>query len=153
MQTNTELNPIPDGPRLIPSLIVRGAAQAIEFYARAFGFKENYRLEMGDRIGHAELSLEGITIMLADEFPELGFTGPSGNCPVTLVIYVADVDAIAARAVSAGAVLEKPVQDEFYGDRVAALKDPFGHRWHFHARREIVTPEEMRRHMSAADGA
>lgn len=149
----TKVSPVPDGQRLIPSLIVRGAAQAIEFYARAFGAKEDYRLEMGDRIGHAELSIDGITIMLADEFPELGFTAPSGNCPVTLVIYVADVDAVAQRALAAGATLEKPVTDELYGDRVAAVRDPFGHRWHFHARRELVTPDEMRRRMAASEDA
>jgi PhnB protein len=145
----TDVSPVPDGQRLVPSLIVRGAAQAIEFYARAFGAREDYRLEMGDRVGHAEIVLDGITIMVADEFPELGFTGPSGNCPVTLVIYVADVDAVAERAVAAGATLEKPVTDEFYGDRVADLRDPFGHRWSFHTRRELVSPDEMRRRMAA----
>jgi PhnB protein len=147
----TQVSPVPGGQRLIPSLIVRGAAQAIEFYTRAFGAREDYRLEMGERIGHAEIDVDGITVMLADEFPELGFTGPTGNCPVTLVIYVADVDAVAERAVAAGATLEKPVTDEFYGDRVAALRDPFGHRWHFHARRELVTPDEMRRRMAAGE--
>jgi PhnB protein len=147
----TQVSPVPGGQRLIPSLVVRGAAQAIEFYTRAFGAREDYRLEMGDRIGHAEIDVDGITVMLADEFPELGFTGPTGNCPVTLVIYVADVDAVAERAVAAGATLEKPVTDEFYGDRVAALRDPFGHRWHFHARREVVTPDEMRRRMAAGE--
>ncbi|MEO7034923.1 MAG: VOC family protein [Polyangiaceae bacterium] len=145
-----QLNPIPDGQRLFAYLVVAGAARAIEFYARAFGAQENYRLEMGDKIGHAEVGFDGVTIMLSDEFPELGFRAPKGTTAVSIMVYVADVDALAERAVAAGATLEKPVSDEFYGDRVASLRDPFGHRWLLHSRREIVTPEEMRRRMAGA---
>ena len=143
------VNPIPDGQRLFAYLVVAGAARAIDFYARAFGAQESYRLEMGDKIGHAEFSFGGVTIMLSDEFPELGFSAPAGTTAVSIMVYVADVDALAERAVAAGATLEKPVTDEFYGDRVASLRDPFGHRWLLHSRREIVTPEEMRRRMAA----
>ncbi|HKO49661.1 MAG TPA: VOC family protein [Polyangiaceae bacterium] len=143
------VNPIPDGQRLFAYLVVAGAAHAIDFYARAFGAQENYRLEMGDKIGHAEFGFDGVTIMLSDEFPELGFTAPVGTTAVSIMVYVANVDALAERAVAAGATLEKPVTDELYGDRVASLRDPFGHRWLLHSRREIVTPEEMRRRMAA----
>jgi PhnB protein len=148
METS-RVNPIPDGQRLFAYLVVGGAARAIEFYARAFGAVEHYRLEMGDKIGHAEIGFEGVTVMLADEFPELGFTAPAGGTAVSIMVYVGDVDAFAARALAAGATLEKPVCDEFYGDRVANLRDPFGHRWLFHSRREIVSPDEMRRRMAA----
>jgi len=146
----TRVSPIPDGQRLFVYLVVAGAARALDFYARAFGAEEHYRLEMGEQIGHAEFGFGGVTIMLADEFPELGFKAPSGTTAVSIVIYVADVDALAERAVAAGATLEKPICDEFYGDRVASLRDPFGHRWLLHSRRELVSPEEMRRRMAAA---
>src|SRR6478735_5250067 len=147
-----QVNPVPDGQRLFAYLVVADAARALDFYARAFGARENYRLEMGDKIGHAEFDFAGVTLMIADEFPELGFRAPSGTTPVSIVVYVADVDALAERAVAAGARLEKPVTDEFYGDRVASLRDPFGHRWLLHSRRELVTPEEMRRRMATATG-
>lgn len=147
--TTPSVNPVPDGQRLFPYLVVRGAAQAIDFYIRAFQARESYRLEMGDQIGHAELSFAGVTVWLADEFPDAGFLGPSAGSPVSIVVYVPDVDAVAERAQSAGAVLERPIRDEFYGDRTAVLRDPFGHRWLFHSRRELVTPEEMRRRMAS----
>ncbi|MEO6599764.1 MAG: VOC family protein [Polyangiaceae bacterium] len=124
--------------------MVAGAARAIDFYGRAFGAEES------DKVGHAEFGFDGVTIMLSDEFPELGFTAPTGTTAVSIVVYVADVDALVERAVAAGVTLEKPVSDEFYGDRVASLRDPFGHRWLLHSRREIVNPEEMRRRMAAA---
>jgi len=147
---NPSVNPVPEGQRLFAYLAFGDAAQAIEFYAAAFGATESYRLEMAGKIGHAEIAFEGVTVMLADEFPQIGFTRPAGSSSVSIVVYVADVDAIAARAVSAGATLEKPLADEFYGDRVAALRDPFGHRWLFHSRREVVSAEEMRRRMATA---
>jgi len=146
----TQVTPVPDGQSLFAYLVVAGAARALDFYARAFGAKEHYRLEMGDRIGHAEFGFEGVTVMLSDEFPELGFAAPTGMTAVSIMVYVADVDALSERAVAAGASLEKPIRDEFYGDRVASLRDPFGHRWLLHSRREIVTPEEMKRRMAAA---
>ena len=144
----SSISPVPEGQRLFPYLVVKGAAQAIEFYTRAFQARELYRLEMGPKIGHAELRFADVTIWLADEFPDAGFLGPNGGSPVSIVIYVPDVDAVVERAVAAGATLERPIRDEFYGDRTGVLRDPFGHRWLFHARRERVTPEEMRRRMA-----
>jgi PhnB protein len=149
----SSIQPVPDGQRLFPYLVVAGAARAIDFYTRAFGARELYRLEMGDKIGHAELTFAGVTVWLADEFPDLGFRAPGGGSPVSIVIYVPDVDALVERAVAQGATLERPIRDEFYGDRTGVLRDPFGHRWLFHARRELVTPEEMRRRMAGAPEA
>lgn len=148
LMNSSNISPVPDGQRLFPYLVVNGAAQAIDFYTRAFAARESYRLEMGDKIGHAELSFAGVTVWLADEFPDLGFRGPSGGSPVSIAVYVPDVDAVVERALAAGATLERPIRDEFYGDRTGALRDPFGHRWLFHARRELVTPDEMRRRMA-----
>lgn len=146
--TTVDISAVPEGQRLFPYLVVRGAAQALEFYVRAFQARERYRLEMGDKIGHAEFSFSGVTVWLADEFPEMGFLAPSEGSPVSIVVYVPDVDALVERAVAAGATLERPIRDEFYGDRTGVLRDPFGHRWLFHSRRELVTPEEMRRRMA-----
>jgi PhnB protein len=142
------VSPIPEGQRLFAYLAVHGAARAIDFYTAAFLAKESFRLEMGDKIAHAEISFEGITVMIADEFPEMGVVAPERGASVSILIYVEDVDQVAARAVAAGAVLKQPVHDAFYGDRVADVLDPFGHRWLFHSRRELVSPEEMRRRMA-----
>jgi uncharacterized glyoxalase superfamily protein PhnB/mannose-6-phosphate isomerase-like protein (cupin superfamily) len=139
--------PVPAGQRVFPSLIVRDAALAIRFYCDAFDARESYRLEADGKIGHAEITFAGITVMLADEFPDLGYPAPSGIPSVATVVYVADVDAFTARAVAAGAKLEHPIRDEFFGSRVAALLDPFNHRWLVHSRRETVTVEEMRARM------
>lgn len=115
-----------------------------------------FDLPMPDgRVGHAEMSIGIHRFALADEFPELNFVSPVAlnGTPVTLSVYVDDVDAMASRALDAGATLERPVRNEFYGDRVAQLRDPFGHRWSFQTRIEEVSPDEMRRRMSAgADG-
>jgi PhnB protein len=132
----------------VPYLSVRGAAQAIEFYKKAFGAVEVVRLpEPGGRLGHAEIIVAGARIMLADEYPELGFVGPQalGGSPVAIQIDVEDVDALVARAQAAGATVLKPPTDEFYGDRAAKLRDPFGHEWSFETRLEEMSPEEMRR--------
>jgi PhnB protein len=149
-------SPVPEGQRLFPYLVVRDAARAIAFYGAAFGAEESYRMEMndgktGNKIGHAEIAFAGVTVWLADEFPEMGFAAPADGAGggVSVVVYVADVDGLAARAVAAGARLAHPVRDEFYGDRVAVLLDPFGHRWMFHTRRELVTPDEIRRGRAA----
>jgi uncharacterized glyoxalase superfamily protein PhnB len=139
---------VPDGPRIIPYLIVRDAAKALAFYVRAFGAVETVRLtEPGGRVGHAEITLAGGRIMIADEYPEMGFLSPEarGGCTSSLTICVEDVDAAADRAVSAGATLERPITDEFYGDRVARLKDPFGHQWAFETHIEDVPPDELQR--------
>jgi PhnB protein len=138
---------IPQG--ITPYLIVRGAARAIDFYVRGFGAVETLRLvEPGkERVGHAELTIANAQVMLADEHPELGLVGPEtrGGSSAMFSLHVEDVDAFAKRAVAAGAVLEGPVKDEFYGDRVASLRDPFGHRWSFHQRIEEVSNEEVKR--------
>ena len=132
---------------LIPALSVDGGAAALAFYKRAFGATERYRLEEpGGKIAHAELELLGSTLMLADEYPELGFVGPhklSGSA-THLTLYVPDVDAFAARAVEAGAKIERPMRDEFYGDRVVSLRDPFGHQWSIHTRKENLSDEEIK---------
>jgi uncharacterized glyoxalase superfamily protein PhnB/mannose-6-phosphate isomerase-like protein (cupin superfamily) len=149
LPTPPKPTPVPEGQRAFPSLIVRDAAEAIRFYCNAFGARENYRLEANGKIGHAEITFDGITVMLADAFPELGFPAPSGIPSIATVVYVADVDAFAARAVAAGAKLEQPAHDEFFGSRIAALLDPFNHRWLVHTRRELVTVDQMRARMPA----
>ena len=147
--------PIPQGmTHATPCLIARDAAKALSFYERAFGAVETLRIDMPDgKLGHAELRIGSAELMLADEFPDMGYVGPQtlgGTC-VSIHMYVEDVDAFAERAVAAGAKLLQPVADQFYGDRVAALEDPFGHRWSFATRVEEVSPEEMRRRASRPD--
>lgn len=135
-------------PALAPYLVVADGAQAIAFYEAVFGAREHYRLaEPSGKIGHAELELGRYTFMLADEYPEAGAFSPKtvGGTPVTLHLYVEDVDATVDRAVAAGATLVRPVENEFFGDRTAMLLDPFGHRWHVATRKEEVPPEEMQR--------
>jgi PhnB protein len=138
--------------QVIPYLHVKGAARAIEFYQQAFGATEVLRLAEPDgRIGHAEIQIEGARIMLADEFPEHGILGPQslGGTSVGLHLTVPDVDALAERAVAAGATLAKPVQDEFYGERGGKLVDPFGHVWQVMTHQEDVPAEEMQRRYDA----
>jgi PhnB protein len=141
------VNPVPDDFRCVtPYLIVRGAKKAIEFYKKAFGAVETMRMDMpGDRLGHAEIRIDGAPVMLADEFPEMQIVGPEtlGGAGVSMLIYVKDVDAAAKRAVDAGATIIKPVQDQFYGDRSGTLQDPFGHKWTLASRKEVLTEEQM----------
>jgi PhnB protein len=141
--------PIPDGYHaLTPYLIVKGAARAIEFYQRAFDATVLFRMDQPDgRVGHAELRIGDSRLMLADEFPEIGASGPEaiGGSPVTMFLYVEDVDATAARAVAAGARLTRPVADQFYGDRTGGVTDPFGHVWLLATHVEDVSPEELQR--------
>lgn len=140
---------IPDGyDAAIPYLSSRNAAAAIEFYTRAFGARELMRHAMPDgRIGHAEVQIGNAKIMLADEFPEMGFVSPQqlGGTPVGLHVYVEDVDALVRRAADAGARVLREPADQFYGDRAATLEDPDGHRWFFSTHIEDVSPEEMQR--------
>ena len=134
-------------------LIVKDAAAAIRFYATAFGAEERFHLTGADgRIGHAELTLAGTNLMLADEWPDFGALSPPsvGGSPVKLHLYVADCDATVARAVEAGATLMRPVVDQFYGDRSGMIVDPFGHSWFVASRKEEVTPEEMQRRWDEA---
>jgi PhnB protein len=149
------VDPIPPGPRLIPSLSVRDAAEALTFYGRAFGFRVTMRLDMKDgRVGHAELELAGARFYLADEFPELDIVGPAarGGTTVSLVLHVEDVHATVKAATEAGALLEGEVKDEFYGARAARLRDPFGHRWMLQQRIEDLSEAEVVRRFEALEG-
>ncbi|HJW09354.1 MAG TPA: VOC family protein, partial [Holophagaceae bacterium] len=129
-----QVKPIPDGYHSVtPYLIVKGGAAALDFYAKAFGAEVLFRMDQPDgRVGHAELQIGDSRLMLADEFPEMGAASPAtlGGSPVSLLIYVPDVDASFQRAVAAGAKVVRPLEDKFYGDRMASLEDPFGHQWH-----------------------
>jgi PhnB protein len=147
------VKPIPDGYHAVtPYLIVKGAARAIEFYAKAFGARELFRMARPDgRVGHAELQVGDSRVMLADEHLEIGAKSPQtiGGSPVTLHLYVADVDATVVRAVDAGARLDRPVAHQFYGDRSGGLTDPFGHVWYVATHVEDVPPEELERRAKA----
>ena len=134
---------------VIPYLIVKGAAKALGFYAAAFGAKETFRMEDGGRIGHAEMQIGESKLMLADEHPEMGYLGPQGRSPVTLVINTEDCDAMFNRAVAAGAKVEREPKTQFYGDRNAGVIDPFGHTWYLSTHVEDVSEEEMQRRMAA----
>lgn len=144
-----EVKPIPDSyPRVIPYLHVDGASAAIEFYGTVLGTTEEVRMPRPDGgIGHAELRLGDAMIMLADETPAIGALGPKsvGGTPVTISVYVQDVDAAFERAVQQGATPLRPVEDQFYGDRSGSFEDPFGHRWSISSHVEDVAPEEMAR--------
>jgi len=131
-----------------PYLSIKGAAAAIEFYKKAFGATEAFRLMQPDgRVGHAEIDIGGAKIMLADEFPEIGFRSPEslGGSPIVIHLDVEDVDAVARRAVAAGATVVRPVADQFYGDRSGQFRDPFGYTWVLSTRKEELSPEEMQR--------
>lgn len=137
---------IPEGYEAVtPYLIVKGAARALDFYAQAFGATELMRYEDNGKIGHAEIRIGKGILMLADEHPERGFTAPQSgdSSAVSLMLYVQDVDAVVAKAEKAGATVERPVEDQFYGDRTGGIIDPFGHRWYIATHIEDVSPEEM----------
>ncbi len=146
--------PIPDGYHTAtPYLIVKGAAKALEFYKKAFGARELMRFEApGGTIGHAEIQVGDSPIMLADEHPEMGYVGPQtlGGTAVSILLYVEDADARFKKAISAGATVMRPVQDQLYGDRSGTLKDPFGHVWSIATHKEDVALEEVRRRFEAA---
>jgi PhnB protein len=150
---STTVKPIPDGYHTVtPYLIIKGAADALEFYKKAFDATELFRMAQPDgKIGHAEIKIGDSPIMLADEFPEMNYVGPQtlGGSPVSIMIYVDDVDAIFNQAIAAGAQQQKAVEDKFYGDRIGSLVDPFGHVWHIATHKEDVTPEEMEKRMAA----
>ena len=123
-----------------------GAGEAIEFYEKVFGATERMRMPSPEgRIGHAELEIGDSLIMLSDEHPELGVVGPKtiGGTPVTISVYVEDVDSVFERALEAGATELRPVKDEFYGDRSGRFEDPFGHQWSVATHVEDVPPNEM----------
>jgi PhnB protein len=141
------VKPIPDGyPRVTPYLHVDGASKAIEFYRTVFGAKERMRMAGPDgRIGHAELELGNSMIMVADEHPDMNVRGPKsiGGTPVTVLVYVEDVDRAFERALKAGAKELRPVENQFYGDRSGQFEDPFGHHWNVATHVEDVPPDEM----------
>jgi PhnB protein len=147
------VKPIPDGYHTVtPYLIVKGAAEALEFYKRAFGATEIMRFPMPDgRVGHAEMKFGDSIVMLADEFPQMGAVSPQtlGGTPFGLCLYVPNVDELFAQAVAAGAKVERPVTNQFYGDRAGTVLDPFGHKWTITTHVEDVSHEEMQKRMAA----
>jgi PhnB protein len=137
---------------LAPYLALKNASQAIEFYKKAFGAKETMRLTQPDgRIGHAEIEIGGAKIMLSDEFPDYGSLSPQtlGGSPTKIHLYVEDVDAVAKRAVAAGAKIIRPIEDQFYGDRSGQIADPFGYTWIISTHKESVSTEEVQRRLEA----
>lgn len=153
----TTVRPIPEGYRSVtPYLHLQGAADAIDFYKRAFRATEVMRMTQPDgRVGHAELMIGDSMVMLADESPEMGIKGPRsiGGTPVTIHIYVEDVDATVDRAVAGGAKVLRPIENQFYGDRSGQIEDPYGHKWGVATHVEDVPPEEMEKRAKAAFGA
>ncbi|MFN0138797.1 MAG: VOC family protein [Pyrinomonadaceae bacterium] len=148
------VKPIPEGYEgVTPYLICKNAEAAIDFYKRAFGAEELFRIGGGGMIGHAEIKISNAIIMLADEFPPMAQSPETiGGSPVSLYIYVEDVDAFAAKAVEEGLEVLKPVADQFYGDRSGHFKDPFGHLWGFATHKEDLTSEELNERAKAAHG-
>ncbi len=149
----SSIKPVPDGYHSVtPHLAIRGAAAAIEFYAKAFGAEELFRMPgPGGIVMHAEVRLGDSIVMLGEESPEMGATAPPtiGGSAVGLLLYVGDVDAACNRATSAGCTLEMPPTDMFWGDRYCKLRDPFGHKWSIATHKEDVSPEEMARRLAA----
>jgi PhnB protein len=150
-----KVKPVPEGYHTItPYLSVRGGEKAIEFYRKAFGAEELYRIPMpGGKVGHAELQIGSSRIMLADEFPDMPdnvIASPStlAGSSMGLNLYLPDVDAAFARAVAAGASVRRPVKDQFYGDRSGTVTDPFGHVWTLSTRTENLTHAEMMKRMA-----
>jgi len=142
----------PQGYHSVTSyLIVDDAAKALDFYRDAFGAEEMYRLPMGDRIGHAETRIGDTVLMLSDEWPDMNALSPNtrGGATSSFMIYVEDADAAYARAIKAGARADRPVKQEFWGDRIGSVVDPFGHKWSLSTHVEDVAPEEMQRRMEA----
>lgn len=147
------VQPIPEGhPAVSPYLIVDDATRALEFYKKAFGAKELMRHAAPDgRIGHAEIKIGDSVIMLADEHPEMDARSPThfGGSPISIMIYLEDVDKQFKQAIAAGGTELRPLTDQFYGDRSGTIKDPFGHSWHLSTHKEDVSMEEMNRRMAA----
>lgn len=147
MKASTAAKPVPDGYHTVtPYLIINGARKALEFYEEAFKAETHVCMEQPEGgIGHAEIKIGDSMVMLADEHPGMGYRGPQalGGTPVSIVLYVENVDQVFRRAISAGATQLKPVADEFWGDRMGTLRDPFGHVWTIATHKEDVSPQEM----------
>ena len=142
------VRPIPEGYHSItPYLVNSEAAKAIDWYKQAFGAQQTLRMEdpTTGKIGHAEMKIGDSYIMLADEYPDMGYRSPKtlGGAGISLLLYVKDVDGTVKQAVDAGAKIERPLQDQFYGDRTGTIQDPFGHVWTIATHIEDVSPEEM----------
>ncbi len=152
----SKVKAIPEGYHTAtPYLIVKDASRAIDFYKRAFGATELMRMPgPGGKIGHAEIKIGDSPIMLADEVPGMGFRSPEslGGSPISILLYVEDVDAVFSEAVAAGAKVQRPVADQFYGDRTGGVTDPFGHVWYIATHKEDVSSEEMKKRAAAAVG-
>ena len=148
------VKPIPEGYHSVtPYLIIEGAGEAIEFYKQAFGAEELFRFPTPDgKVGHAEIKIGNSPIMLADAYPAMGYNSPKslGGSPVSLMIYVENVDTVFNQAVQAGATVKEALVDKFYGDRSGSLIDPFGHVWHVSTHKEDVSMEEMEKRAKAA---
>jgi PhnB protein len=150
------VSPVPQGYRnLTPYLVVDGAARAIDWYIQVFGAHEAMRLAgPNGRVGHAEIEIGDSRIMLADEAPEHNARGPGafGGSPVSLHLYVPDVDTTMAKAVALGAEVKSRPEDKFYGDRMGSICDPFGHTWHITTHIEDVSHQEIERRLAALSG-
>jgi PhnB protein len=146
-----QIKPVPEGMRTVtPHLTCAGAADAIEFYKRAFDAKEVTRLaDPAGKLLHAMIRIGDSVVMLVDEFPDYGAFGPKSlkGSPVTIHLYVDDVDAFVQRAVTAGAKITMPLADMFWGDRYCRFEDPFGHHWSVATHVRDVSPEEMKEAM------
>ena len=148
------VKPIPDGYRSVtPYLYIDGAVAAIDYYKKAFGATEVLRMPNPDgRIAHAEIRIGDSIVMLADESEQIKAFSPKhyGGAPGSILLYVEDVDAVFNRAVEAGAKVERPLADQFYGDRTGGIEDPFGHHWYIATHVRDVSPEEMKEAMAGA---
>ena len=146
-----KVQPIPRGYHSVtPYLSIRDAARALDYYKKAFDAKEMVRMQGPDgKLGHAEIKVGDSYIMMADEFPSMGFLGPQarGGTTIQLHLYVRDVDATVEKAVAAGGKLTRPIENKFYGDRAGTLEDPYGHVWYIATHTEDVPPREMKRRM------
>jgi len=144
-----DVTPIPEGYHSItPYLVINNANEAVKFYTEVFGAKERLRLDDGSgKVMHLELEIGSSVIMMADEFPEMGFTGPQtiGGTPVSICHYVEDCDQVFNKAIQNGAEVMRPLADQFYGDRSGTFKDPFGHVWTVCSRIEIVSNEDIQK--------
>ncbi len=147
------VKPIPEGYHTVtPYLIIRGANEALDFYTKAFGAEvQSKMVDEKGRVGHAEMKIGNSMIMLAEEHEEMGHKSPLqlGSSPVSIVLYVEDCDALFNRAVAAGAKVDRPLANQFYGDRTGGVSDPFGYTWFISTHVEDVSPEEMERRMKA----
>jgi len=149
-----KVKPVPEGYHTVaPYLVVDGAAKAIEWYKKALGAVEMFSMPgPGGKLMHGEFRIGDSPVMIADEFPDWGVRGPKaiGGSPVSIFLYVEDVDKLFNQAVAAGATVLMPVADQFWGDRYGKLEDPFGHRWDIATHKEDLTPEEIAKRGAAA---